>query len=229
MYLLGHVGVTLLVYAPLSYRLVRVGRGRRAAMGAATLLLLVNAPDLDSWVTFFSHRGLTHTIWAAFAVGAATGVAWWLLSPQRGPERDETTAFGFVVGALSVVNHLAADALNPIGVRPLYPLADVRIALDLVAAAAPAANFALAIAGVAALLASVGLGRRHQWTVVDEAGSHSTAAGPGEPRTVPVRDGRHVRRADGGLAPGEEREASERRGGEGGEKRSDPRGREPSE
>lgn len=210
MYLLGHVGVTLLAYAPLSYRLVRVGRGRRAAAGAAALLLLVSAPDLDSRVGFLAHRGLTHTVWAAVVVGAAVGAAWWWLTPRRGVERDEATAFGFVVGALSVLHHLAGDALNPNGVQPLYPLADHRIALDLVAAADPAANLALASAGVAALLASVGLGLQHQWTLVDGS-DDAPAAGSGEPTRVPVRDGRYARRADGGLSPGEDRQHEQRR------------------
>lgn len=212
MYLLGHVGVTLLAYAPLSYRLVRVGRGRRAAAGAATLLLLVCAPDLDSHVAFLSHRGFTHTLWAAALVGAAIGATWWRLTPRRGLERDEAAAFGFVVGALSVLHHLAADALNATGVRPLYPLADHRLALDLVAAGDPAANLALATVGVAALLASVGLGLKHQWTVVDRSGD-APAAGSGGPTRVPVRDGRHARRADGGLSPGDERRRGEQRAG----------------
>lgn len=213
MYLLGHVGVTLLAYAPLSYRLVRVGRGRRAAAGAATLLLLVCAPDLDSHVAFLTHRGVTHTVWAAVVVGAAVGATWWWLTPRRGIARDEATAFGFVVGALSVLHHLAGDALNPNGVQPLLPLADHRIALDLVTAADPAANLALATAGIAALLASVGLGLQHQWTIVDDAGADPSPPGSGEPTSVPVRDGRHVRRADGGLSPGDERRREAQRSG----------------
>ena len=56
---------------------------------------------------------------------------------------------GFVVGAGTIMSHIAADALTPAGVRPLTPVDDTHYSLDLVKAKNPLANYALLGLGIA--------------------------------------------------------------------------------
>ena len=58
-------------------------------------------------------------------------------------------AFGFLVGTGTVLSHIAADALTPMGVRPFAPLDSRHISLEVVRAANPVANYALLVLGVA--------------------------------------------------------------------------------
>lgn len=203
MYLLGHMGVTLAVYAPLAYRLVRTGRHRRAAVGAATLVLLACGPDVDSQVAFLSHRGLTHTVWAALVVGAVLAAVWGARHAAGSQERPGAAAFGFLVGAMSVTNHLVGDVITPMGVRPLYPLVDAELTLSLFAASDPTANLALLSLGVAVALSATALGWRRRVPPIPYDPEGSGAAD--EPVSVPVYDGRSpggspVGRPDGGYA-----------------------------
>lgn len=216
MFLPGHIGVALLVFAPLSYGLVRTGRLRRASAGAAAAALLACAPDIDSRVAFLSHRGLTHTVWAALVLGLLVGLAWWLLAPPGTPDRDETAGFGFTLGTLIGVSHLLGDAITPMGIQPLAPATDLQVVVPVTTAADPAANLALLTAGTAVWLTAVGLGhrRRHPWARDPEL-SEPTATGRMDPVRVPVRDGRPVRRTDGGYDPGERRPSRSRSDGHG--------------
>ncbi|PSP81445.1 metal-dependent hydrolase [Halobacteriales archaeon QS_1_68_20] len=153
MYWKGHVGASLLAYAPFGAELVRAGDVAIASLGAAVMVALATLPDLDHRLRLVNHRGFTHTAGFAVLVGAVVGAGGYHLAdavaPLLGPA---TTAgqVGFLVGTLSVLTHVVADVVTPMGVRPLWPLADWHVSLSLVPAKSPIANYALLFAGVLA-------------------------------------------------------------------------------
>ena len=158
MYLLGHLGA-----AAAAYVLVRRGvLGRRApgpSPALAGLLVLAMAPDVDHRMSGIEHRGFTHSIWFAVLLGVAAALV--AVAVAGPPSRSSsslrlpgrTAARGFAVGAGAVLIHLAADAVTPMGVRPLAPLSDAGGSLSLVSAADPRANAAVFAVGVALVCA----------------------------------------------------------------------------
>lgn len=158
MYLLGHLGVGMLVFAPLAYHFCRSGRGRRAWAGTAVVLMLATVPDVDNSIPGIAHRGITHTVWAALLVGALLALLGWRLH-AAGPGRGSATRFAFLLGTLTVLSHLLGDVITPMGIRPFAPLVGSEYSLALVAARDPGANVALLVAGTVALAPSLG----HSW------------------------------------------------------------------
>lgn len=159
MKLLGHLGIVLLGYAPIAYRQLRMGRGRRALVGTTVLALLASLPDVDLLLPGVAHRGITHTVWAALALGLVAGVVGLAVGARsRRDTPTSTGAFAFLIGAFGVVAHLFADAVTPMGIRPFAPVSDVSYSLDLVAAADPGANLGLLVVGTVACCASFGVG-----------------------------------------------------------------------
>lgn len=149
MFLLGHLGIVLLAYAPVAYLLVRRGDAARMWVGAVGLLAFAMAPDVDVAVAVLAHRGLTHTLWAALALGLlSVPVAWLLSGVARRPTSNGT--FGFGVGTSAALAHLLGDVLTPMGVRPFAPLVTSTYTLALVPARDPTANRLLLTAGALA-------------------------------------------------------------------------------
>ncbi|MEF8830394.1 MAG: metal-dependent hydrolase [Halobacteriales archaeon] len=147
----GHIGAALLVYAPVGTALALTGAERFALIGAAAMVALSRVPDWDQRVPAVSHRGITHT----FLFAAAMGGAGWLaglyvaevLAPGASPAVATYAAF---LGTLSVVVHVAADALTSAGVRPFWPLWGRTISLQFTRPCNPVANYALLGLGVLA-------------------------------------------------------------------------------
>lgn len=174
----GHVGVALLASLPVAYLLA--ARDRRQLRGSlAVLLAAAVAPDADLYVAEIVHRGPTHTVWAALAVGGVLalpalagyrrrgvdGRAWpraWTPSSDSvsDPVGNRRAWFVPAVGVLGVASHLLGDVLTPMGVRPFAPIVPTTYTLSLTAAADPVANAALLTAGVGAFAAALALGRR---------------------------------------------------------------------
>lgn len=156
----GHYGMSLFVYAPLGAVVLALGFDELALLGGAVTVGGAMLPDLDERVSFVQHRGPTHTVWFALAVGAVLG----LVGAAIGVRRSSDTAvalgaFGALVGVLTVVAHLLADALTPAGIRPFAPLRETRYALAITGAGYPLANYLLLAAGVAAAIGAVLVGR----------------------------------------------------------------------
>ena len=156
----GHYGVALLVYAPLGAVMLVLGFDEPALFGGVVAVGGAMLPDLDERVSFVRHRGLTHTVWFALAVGAVLGLAGTVIGARM------TTVgalglgtFGMLVGVLTVGAHLLADALTPAGIRPFAPLGDTRYTFEVTGAANPVANYLLLAAGIAAATGAVLLGR----------------------------------------------------------------------
>ncbi|RDI70743.1 metal-dependent hydrolase [Halopelagius longus] len=159
MYQLGHYGVSLAVFSPVGFALLRLGRPELAFLTGAAMLGLAMLPDVDHRIPFLDHRGPTHSLPFAAAVGGAfagvghlladagseVGVA---LAVGVGGVSVGLPAFGFFVGVLTVVAHLLADVLTPMGVNFLWPLSSRRYSLSLWPAKSRIANYGLFAAGV---------------------------------------------------------------------------------
>lgn len=160
MYPPGHVGVTIILFAPLLYVLFAVGKERKALGWLALAVALSLAPDLDALVPVFAHRGTTHTLLAAMVLGIAVAGVGWMTHPSSTRTRMEGTALGFLIGAGAVVSHLLGDIITPMGVRLFFPLRDTVYSLDVVRASNPRANTLLLLAGIVSLAISYGTGTR---------------------------------------------------------------------
>lgn len=175
MYRSGHVGVWLILYAPIAFVLASVGRPIFALLGAAIVLVVEPIPDRDQRVPFLKHRGFSHTFGFALLTGVVVGFAGWFLGDQLFVLAGEwvigsgfadvgnrliaartvidaprLATFGFVVGTFAIVAHLVGDVLTPMGIRPLWPLSDRSFSLSLTTAKNPVANALLLLLGVIA-------------------------------------------------------------------------------
>lgn len=149
MYAPGHVGIALLVFAPLGIFLLATDRLRLAASGAVLSVLAATLPDLDLYVAALSHRGLSHTLVFAILAGAALGaVSSWSLAGWL--SRRSAVRMGlwvWLTTALSVGSHLLGDVITPMGISPFLPVSDAHLTLSLVYARNPSVNAALLFAG----------------------------------------------------------------------------------
>ncbi|MFC6988509.1 metal-dependent hydrolase [Haloplanus sp. GCM10025708] len=155
MYRKGHWGVSLLLFAPVGGALLALGYGELAFVGGAVMLWLAMLPDVDVKIPGVSHRGPTHTLAFAALVGVAFGGVGFAVGTGLGvPGQVGIAAFGFGIGALTVLAHLLADALTPMGVAFLWPLSKRRFSLGLVRADSTVGNYALFALGVFATAAT---------------------------------------------------------------------------
>jgi len=160
MYKTGHYGAALLAYAPLGFLAVVAGFRDLAVLGGGLALALATLPDVDHRVPGISHRGVTHTVWFALAVGGTVGALAALLGAGRGPLAGTGVGvFGFAVATASILSHLGADALTPMGITPFAPLRDAHYTYDVTPAKNSLANAALLGLGVAATVAAVAAAR----------------------------------------------------------------------
>lgn len=145
----GHYGVALAA-AALPAAWLAADSGLLALLGGATVLALTMLPDADLRVPLVPHRGPTHSLAFAAAVGLAVALAAGRTLPVAlGVPAPAAREFGFAVGALAVLAHLAADALTPAGVPLLWPLSDRRLSLGVTTAGSRLANWTLLALGVA--------------------------------------------------------------------------------
>jgi len=156
MYRLGHQGAALVVYAPLGLALALLGRPTLAVVGGAVSVALASLPDVDQRLPGVTHRGVTHTLGFAVAVGAVLGGAGWLLGSDAGVGTSaEYAAVGFVVGTTAIVSHLLADVITPMGITPFWPVSDRHYTFDICRADNTLANYALLALGLVLTVAAV--------------------------------------------------------------------------
>lgn len=151
MYKSGHIGASLLVYAPLGFVTAVIGGPQMAVLGGVVAVVLATVPDLDLRTPFIKHRGPTHTAWFAGCVAVLGGIAGFAFGLQIGI----LAAFGFaaltaLTAGLAIASHIAADALTPMGVRPFAPWSARHYTWGVVKAANPVANVVLLGVGGAA-------------------------------------------------------------------------------
>jgi len=161
MYRLGHQGAALVVYAPLGLALVLAGRPTLAVAGGGVSLALATLPDVDQRLPGVAHRGVTHTLGFALAVGGAVGASGWLLGRSGGVGTTlELAAVGFAVGTAAIVSHLLADVITPMGITPFWPVSKRHYTVDLCRADNTLANYALLALGIAVTVAVLAVAPR---------------------------------------------------------------------
>ena len=154
MYRTGHLGVSLLVFAPIGYLFVAVGEPLAALATGGAMLWLAMLPDVDHRIPGIPHRGPTHSLLFAALVGGAFAAAGALLADGLGvADRARLTTFGFFVGAVSVGAHLLGDVLTPAGVNLFWPWGR-EFSLYLTRADNTLANWGLFVLGVFAVAAA---------------------------------------------------------------------------
>lgn len=161
MYRTGHLGVALLVFAPIGYLLVAADAPLAALVTAGVMLQLSMLPDVDNRLPVGSHRGVTHSLLFAAVVGAGFAVAGTaLVAVGSGPLVAEllgldalsigVVPFAFAVGFLAVGSHLLGDLLTPAGVTLFWP-APTEFSLYVTRADSMVANYGLFLLGVLAV------------------------------------------------------------------------------
>lgn len=149
MYRRGHLGVTLLVFAPVGYWLVDLGEPAVALLTGVVMLWLAMLPDVDHRLPVIEHRGPTHSLLFAVLVGGVFAGVGTLLGGAFSVAGVDLRTFGFLLGSLAVFAHLLGDTLTYAGVNYLWPLPRT-FSFSLTRADNTAANLGLFGAGVVA-------------------------------------------------------------------------------
>jgi len=158
MYQMGHYGGALTAYAPLGTIVALIGYGELAIVGGLVCVALSTLPDYDHRLPLIDHRGPTHTILFALAVGTGLATLAAVFIDASSTLVDVgIDAFAFLVGVVSIGSHLLADALTPMGIRPFWPVSRRRYSLEMTTADNPVANYGLFGLGVAATLAGLSI------------------------------------------------------------------------
>lgn len=130
MYRTGHQGVNLVLFAPVFAALAIGGHVVLGALGVVTVFVTASMPDIDIRLPVVDHRGITHTVWAAAALGIVVAVPTFYLGERLATAVPELAVYspavlaGYIgaVLAFSVLGHLVGDMLTPMGIRPFEPL-----------------------------------------------------------------------------------------------------------
>jgi len=151
----GHLGVALLVFAPIAFVLLAADRATLAVVTGGAMLWLAMLPDVDHRLPGVPHRGPTHSllfaalVGGAFAaVGAALGTVVGDAGSVGGVSGVSLPVVGFAIGALTVVAHLLGDALTPAGVNFLWPASTRTYTIGLCRADNTVANYGLFVVGI---------------------------------------------------------------------------------
>lgn len=154
----GHVGAALALYAPVGFLAYVSGFQSFAVFGAIGAVALAMLPDQDMRIPLVSHRGITHTLWFALLVAGVLGLGGAYLGREQGVDGAAGIgAFAAVVGFVTIVSHIAADALTPMGVTPFWPLSDRHVSVGVTRASNRGANVVLLSVGTAAAAGAYGL------------------------------------------------------------------------
>lgn len=153
----GHIGAALGAYAPLGFLTTAIAGVEIGVLGGVAAAGISMLPDYDQRIPFIDHRGPTHTIRFAVAVGVAlavaglfAGLSYGILGAVGG------LLFGFFLGTGTMLSHIGADALTPAGVEPFE---DGRhYSYGIVRAANPIANYLLFGVGVGVALLGIVFG-----------------------------------------------------------------------
>lgn len=123
----GHVGVSLLLYAPFGFLLAMYASIELVVIAGAVVLLGGSAPDYDTKTRLVKHRGFTHTVWFSIIFGAIITVAAYYVPQVFGFAEfysltpPEVVLIG-LAGSFGVMTHLAGDVITPMGIRPFDPI-----------------------------------------------------------------------------------------------------------
>lgn len=159
MYWRGHVGIALLVYAPIAAVTLAIGEPELTVLGGALAVAAATLPDADQTLPI-PHRGPTHTLAFAAVIGLLTGAlaAVTLVAAGVGQSLPGwTPVFVGGVVTLSLCSHIAGDAITPMGIQPFRPLSAAHYTLDITPAKNPRANWMFLVVGVLSTAVAVGV------------------------------------------------------------------------
>lgn len=114
----GHIGMSLIFFAPIVYALTLFDMFILAAVGFFAALFLASIPDKDLDWEIFEHRGFTHTIWFAIILGSLFASLVYII----GADNTRIIA-SFVVGFTAIVSHIAGDVTKD-GIKPFSPISN---------------------------------------------------------------------------------------------------------
>lgn len=160
MYWRGHVGIALLVYAPIAGAMLGMSQARLTLLGGGLVVAAATLPDADQQLPV-PHRGPTHTLPFAAVVGLLAGAfaALTLAVAAVGQSLPAwTPVFVGGVVTLSLCSHIAGDAITPMGIQPFRPLSSAHYTLDVLPAKHPRANWTFLAVGVLSTAIAVGVG-----------------------------------------------------------------------
>lgn len=150
MIIIGHFGITLFLCAPLVAVLVTSGHRVEVPRWVGIALFVTLFPDLDLFLPWFTHRGITHSLLVAVCLGIVVAVVTavrWGSTPVPSTDSVRQAALGFTVGAGGIVSHLLGDLITPMGIQPFFPVGSV-YSLNLVYAKDIGANLVFLVIGV---------------------------------------------------------------------------------
>ena len=156
MYRKGHLGVSLLVFAPVGSWLVGAGEPAVALLTGGVMLWLAMLPDIDHRLPVIEHRGPTHSLAFAALVGAGFAGVGVDLEGSFSVAGVGLPTFGFLLGFLTVFAHLLGDTLTYAGVNYLWPLPRT-FSFSLTRADNATANYGLFVAGIVVAAGSMAL------------------------------------------------------------------------
>ncbi len=153
----GHRGIALLLMLPVT--------GLFGIIGFAmtiTAVAVCRLPDLDQGHNWLSHRGSTHTVWFALAVGtvACAGLYVGLLAaPVALPAWPIALLAGTTV-FLGIISHLLADSLT-VGrgdhaIRPFRPVSPLPLRFGLFRADSKGWNTGFLVGGIVGQVLALG-------------------------------------------------------------------------
>lgn len=161
----GHIGLGLLLYAPLAYHFTSTSQLTLMAVGLIAAAVHSYAPDFDLWLPGVRHRGLTHTFLGGLIAAALTvlivvatiALGYTTLRPSL-VEYVSIAGFTFLISYVGFLSHLAGDVLTPMGIQPFRPWSTRTYSLNLVYASDKTANEQLAYLGALAVAIALVLG-----------------------------------------------------------------------
>lgn len=160
MYRKGHFGILLTVWSLVAFPLTAIGYPEVAVLALFVMLWFEPIPDYDLRVPFFSHRGVSHTIWTPLFLGAAfAGLLWWT-ETEFGLAATWLSHLGWVTASplnlavtggafatLGAFTHLVGDVLTPMGLPILWPYSDENYSIGVTTAKSELGNTILLIIG----------------------------------------------------------------------------------
>lgn len=178
MYPQGHMGVSLLLFAPFLLVFLLFEWVALAFFGGALMVALASVPDKDikfqqrntvfhkipflgPRIPKIKHRGITHTVWFGSAVGLfalLSGVGlFYYLSPWMVTPAWAFLPGMFFFGFFGVMGHVAGDVITPSGVNIWYPKGSGTVSWTVALAKNKRANYLATVMGVSFTLYVFGL------------------------------------------------------------------------
>jgi len=127
MYRTGHMGINMILYAPILFVLVALDFIITGILGLVIMIYFASLPDMDLSHWFLKHRGFTHTYVFALIVGTVFGAFGLIISSagmnagileQSTWNQSGLPVGAFFLGVYVIVGHIIGDIITPAGVRP---------------------------------------------------------------------------------------------------------------